>query len=269
MTDNQSIHETEPFDPSAFRDRFNLQGKTAVVTGASSGLGVAIALGLAANGADLVIGARRLEKLCKTQEAVEAMGRRCLAVQTDVTDRDDCFALADAALEAFEGIDILVNNAGVGGDYNPATEDPPEHWQHVIDINLNGTYWMAQACGRYLSLGGSVINFSSVMAVTTARMPAAAYSASKAGVLGLTRDLAAQWGPREIRVNALLPGVFPSEATAHYSENYKQKIIDARIPIGRIGDPSDIAATVTFLASDASSYITGTSIPVDGGVLLV
>jgi len=269
MTDTNNIHESEFFDPSAFRERFNLHGKTAVVTGASSGLGVAIALGLAANGADLVIGARRVEKLSKTQEAVEALGRQCLAVQTDVTDRDECFALADAAHKAYGRIDTLVNNAGVGGEYNLAVEDPPEHWRSVIDINLNGTYWMSQACGRYLSQGGSVINFSSVMAVTTARMPAAAYSASKAGVLGLTRDLAAQWGPRQIRVNALLPGVFPSEATAHYSENYKQKIIDARIPIGRIGDPSDIAATVSFLASDASSYITGTSIPVDGGVLLL
>jgi len=116
--------------------------------------------------------------------------------------------------------------------------------------------------------GGSIINVSSVMALTTARMPAAGYSAAKAGVLGLTRDLAAQLGPQGVRVNAILPGVFPSEQTAHYSDNYKRKVIDARIPIGRIGDPEDLAAVVVFLASDASSYVTGVSLPVDGGVLL-
>lgn len=117
--------------------------------------------------------------------------------------------------------------------------------------------------------GSSIINISSVMALTTARMPAAAYSASKAGVLGLTRDLAAQWGPEKgIRVNALVPGIFPSEATAHYSDNYMQKIIDLRIPIGRIGAVEDIGAAAVFLASDASAYITGVALPVDGGILL-
>ncbi|VXA90326.1 2-deoxy-D-gluconate 3-dehydrogenase [Citricoccus sp. K5] len=257
------------YSPERFRNRFSLTGKTAIVTGASSGLGVAVALGLAAAGADLAIGARRADRLDETRRSVEALGVRCVAVTTDVTDREACFALADAAQETFGHVDILVNNAGAGGEYHEATEDPPEHWLSMVDLNLNGSYWMAQAAGRHLADGGSVINFSSVMAVTTARMPAAAYSASKAGVLGLTRDLAAQWGGRGIRVNALLPGVFPTEATANYSENYKRKIIDARIPLGRIGDPEDIAATVTFLASDASSYITGTSIPVDGGVLLL
>jgi NAD(P)-dependent dehydrogenase (short-subunit alcohol dehydrogenase family) len=138
----------------------------------------------------------------------------------------------------------------------------------VVDINLNGSYWMIQACSRVMQPGSSIVNISSVMALTTARMPAAAYSASKAAILGLTRDLAAQLGPKGIRVNAILPGVFPSEATAHYSENYTRKIIDARIPIGRIGDPSDIAATVVFLVGDASNYITGVSLPVDGGVLV-
>ena len=113
---------------------------------------------------------------------------------------------------------------------------------HVVDVNLYGTYWMVQACARVMPPGGSIIDVSSVMALTTAKMPAAAYSASKAAVLGLTRDLAAQLGPKGIRVNAILPGVFPSEATAHYSENYKRKIVDTRIPIGRIGDPEDIAA---------------------------
>jgi NAD(P)-dependent dehydrogenase (short-subunit alcohol dehydrogenase family) len=174
----------------------------------------------------------------------------------------------DAAVAEFGRVDILVNNAGDGGEYHPATEDPPDHFRWVVDLNLFGSYWMAQAVGRVMGPGSSVINLSSVMALTTAKMPAAGYSSAKAAVLGLTRDLAAQWGEKGIRVNALLPGTFPSEQTAHYSENYKKLIIKARMPLGRLGDPEDIAATAVFLASDASSYITGVALPVDGGVLL-
>jgi NAD(P)-dependent dehydrogenase (short-subunit alcohol dehydrogenase family) len=248
--------------------RFELEGKVAVVTGASSGLGVAYAQAMAEAGADVAIGARREEKLQETKRLVEARGQRCVAVRTDVTVVEDCSALVQAAMDAFGRVDVLVNNAGDGGEYHEATEDPPDQFRRVVDLNLMGSYWMAQAVGRVMRPGSSVINISSVMALTTAKMPAAGYSSSKAGVLGLTRDLAAQWGPKGIRVNALLPGTFPSEQTAHYSENYKQAVIKARIPIGRLGDPSDIAATAVFFASDASAYITGVCVPVDGGVLL-
>jgi NAD(P)-dependent dehydrogenase (short-subunit alcohol dehydrogenase family) len=249
-------------------ERFDLSGKVAVVTGASSGLGVAFAKGLAEAGADVAIGARRVEKLEATKALVEAAGRRCVAVRTDVTVVEDCQALVDAAMEAFGRVDILVNNAGDGGEYHPATDDPPEQFRRVVDLNLMGTYWMAQAAGRVMAPGSAVVNLSSVMALTTARMPAAGYSAAKAGVLGLTRDLAAQWGEKGIRVNAILPGTFITEQTDHYSENYRKAIIKARVPIGRLGDLEDAAATVVFLASDASAYITGVGIPVDGGVLL-
>ena len=187
---------------------------------------------------------------------------------TDVTLVHECDALVESAMRAFGRVDVLINNAGVSGKYNPATEDPPEHFRSVIEVNLYGSYWMAQASGRVMMPGSSIVNISSIMALTTAKMPASAYSASKSAILGLTRDLAAQWGPRGIRVNALLPGVFPAESTANYSENYKQKIIDLRIPLGRIGDPADLAAAGVFLASDASAYITGVCLPVDGGVLL-
>lgn len=240
----------------------------AVVTGASSGLGVAYAIALAEAGASLVLGARRADKLEATADAVRATGADVVSVVTDVVSRADCGALVQAGMSRFGRIDALVNNAGTGGEYHPVDEDTPDHFRGVVETNLHGSYWMAQACTRVMNPGSAIVNISSVMALTTARMPAAAYSASKAAILGLTRDLAAQLGPRGIRVNAVLPGVFPSEATAHYSENYKRKIIDARIPIGRIGDPSDIAAAVVFLVSDAANYITGVSLPVDGGVLV-
>ncbi|KAA9164506.1 glucose 1-dehydrogenase [Amycolatopsis acidicola] len=246
-------------------NRFRLEGKVAVVTGASSGLGVAFAHAIAEAGASVALGARREDRLAETARAV---GKNALAVRTDVTRVEDCDALVAAAMDAFGRVDVLINNAGTGGEYHPATEDPPEQFRSVVDLNLLGSYWMAQACGRVMGPGSSVVNISSVMALTTAKMPAAGYSASKAGVLGLTRDLAAQWGPRGIRVNALLPGVFPSEATANYSENYQRKVIDAKIPLGRIGDPADVAAAAVFLASDAAAYITGVSLPVDGGVLV-
>jgi NAD(P)-dependent dehydrogenase (short-subunit alcohol dehydrogenase family) len=257
------------YDEPTWASKFRLDGKVAVITGASSGLGVATAQGLAAAGADVAIGARRLDLLEDTKALVEKLGRRCIAMKTDVTSVDDCTALVSAAVEELGSCDILVNNAGVGGDYIPATEDSPDHFRGVVDVNLYGSYWMAQAAGRVMAPGSSVVNISSVMAVTTAKMPAAAYSASKAAVLGLTRDLAAQWGAKGIRVNAILPGVFLTEATANYSPNYQRKLIDARVPIGRLGDPSEIASAVVFLASDAAGYITGTAIPVDGGVLLL
>jgi NAD(P)-dependent dehydrogenase (short-subunit alcohol dehydrogenase family) len=257
------------FEAGPWAGRFRLDGKVAVVTGASSGLGVAIAQGLAAAGADVAIGARRLEMLESTRALVEKLGRRCVAVRTDVTDVEDCRILVRAAVDELGGCDILINNAGIGGDYNAATEDPPEHFRQVVDVNLMGSYWMAQAAGRVMPPGSAVVNLSSVMAVTTAKMPASGYSAAKAGVLGLTRDLAAQWGPKGIRVNAILPGVFLTEATANYSPNYQQRIIDARVPAGRLGDPIEIAGTCVFLAGPASAYITGAAIPVDGGVLLL
>lgn len=259
---------TQEIATATWQDRFRLDGKVAIVTGASSGLGVAIAQGLAAAGADVAIGARRLEMLEDTRKLVEGLGRRCVAVETDVTKVEDCNRLVETCVAELGGVDALVNNAGIGGEYHPATEDPPEHFRRVVDVNLMGSYWMAQAVARVMPEGSAVVNLSSVMAVTTAKMPAAGYSSAKAGVLGMTRDLAAQWGEKGIRVNAILPGVFLTEATANYSPNYQAKIIKARVPGGRLGDPVEIASTAVFLASPASSYITGVGVPVDGGVLL-
>jgi len=248
-------------------DRFRLDGRVAVVTGASSGLGVAFAKALAEAGADVALGARRVANLEQTAKLVEAAGRRSLAVGTDVSDPDQCTALVAAAMEEFGRVDILVNNAGVASAV-PGTRETPEQFRSVVDVNLHGSYWMAQACGRVMKPGSSIINVSSVLAVTTAGLPQAAYASSKAAVLGLTRDLAQQWGTRKgIRVNALLPGFFESEMTAEYPPGYLDQQM-ARLSIPRMGDAEELAATVVWLASDAGGYVTGQQIVVDGGITI-
>jgi NAD(P)-dependent dehydrogenase (short-subunit alcohol dehydrogenase family) len=164
-------------------------------------------------------------------------------------------------------VGILVNNAGVGTAV-PATRETPEQFRSVIDVNLNGCYWMAQACGRVMQPGSSIINVSSVLGLTTGGLPQAAYSASKAGLIGLTRDLAQQWtGRKGIRVNAVAPGFFASEMTDQYPPGYLESQIP-RIPVGRTGDPRELAATVVWLASDAAGYVTGQTVPVDGGLTI-
>ncbi|MFI6812223.1 SDR family NAD(P)-dependent oxidoreductase [Nonomuraea sp. NPDC050328] len=249
-------------------ERFSLGGKVAIVTGASSGLGVAFARGLAEAGADVAIGARRKDRLEETRRLVEETGRRCVAVETDVTDPAACEGLVGAAMEAFGRVDVLVNNAGVGTAV-PALRETPEQFRAVVDINLHGTYWMAQACARVMAPGSSIVNIGSILGETTAGLPQAAYSASKAGVIGLTRDLAQQWtGRRGIRVNCLEPGFFASEMTEQYAPGYLERMLDSRVPMGRAGDPAELVAAAVFLASDASSYITGVVLPVDGGILL-
>ena len=245
-------------------DLFRLDGKVAVVTGASSGLGVAFARGLAEAGADLVLGARRVDRLDDTAKLVEAVGRKALTVKTDVADPDSCTNLVALAMEEFGRVDVLVNNAGIGTAV-PATRETPEQFRQVIDVNLNGCYWMAQACGRVMQPGSSIVNISSVLGVTTAGLPQAAYVSSKAGLIGLTRDLAAQWtGRKGIRVNAIAPGFFETEMTDEFPPGYLDSQT-ARITMGRQGDPAELAATLVFLASDAASYITGQTLAVDGG----
>ena len=250
----------------AVLDRFRLDGKVAVVTGASSGLGAAFAVGLAEAGADVVIAARRADRLQETAGRVGALGRGCLAVTADVAVPEDCTRIAAEAYEAFSRVDILVNNAGIGTAV-PASRETPEQFRGVIEVNLNGSYWMAQACGRVMQPGSTIINIGSVLGQTTGALPQAAYASSKAAIIGLTRDLAVQWTARKgIRVNALAPGFFPSEMTEQYPEGYIESMM-ARVPAGRAGDPDELVAALLFLASDASSYVTGVVLPVDGGML--
>ena len=247
-------------------DRFRLDGKVAIVTGASSGLGVAFAEGLADAGADIGICARRAERLEDTKAKVEAAGRRCVAVQADVAKPEDCQRVVEETVSELGRVDVLINNAGVGTAV-PASREDPDDFRRVIDINLNGSYWMAQAAGRAMKDGGSIVNIGSVLGSTTAGLPQAAYASSKAAIIGLTRDLAQQWtGRKGIRVNALAPGFFESEMTEQYPDGYLDAMM-IRVPSGRGGQAEELVCAAIFLASDASSYVTGALLPVDGGML--
>jgi NAD(P)-dependent dehydrogenase (short-subunit alcohol dehydrogenase family) len=248
-------------------DGFKLDGRVALVTGASSGLGVAFATALAEAGADVVLAARRVAGLESTKALVEATGRRAVTVATDVTDPEACTHAVETAVAELGRVDILVNNAGLGWAA-PATREAPAEVQAVIDVNVMGSYWMAQACGRVMQPGSSIINIGSVLGSTTGGLPQAAYCTSKAAILGLTRDLAQQWtGRKGIRVNTVAPGFFATEMTDAYLPGYLEGVVEARIPAGRIGQLEECAAAVVFLASDAASYISGAHLAVDGGLL--
>ena len=248
-------------------DKFSLTDRVVIVTGAASGLGVAFAKAAAEAGADVVLAARRVDKLEDTAKLVRDAGREALCVATDIVDPAQAQNMVDAAMEKFGRVDVLVNNAGVGTAV-PATRETPDQFRAVIDINLNGSYWAAQACGRVMLPGSSIVNISSILGLTTAGLPQAAYAASKAGIVGLTRDLAQQWGTRKgIRVNAIAPGFFKSEMTDQYNDGY----LDAMAPrliLGRMGDPEELAATMVWLASPAGGYVTGQTIAVDGGITI-
>ncbi|AWT54302.1 SDR family NAD(P)-dependent oxidoreductase [Mycolicibacterium smegmatis] len=248
-------------------DLFRLDGKVVIVTGASSGLGVAFAQAFAEAGADVALGARRAEKLVETAELVSAAGGTALPVVADVADPASCQALVDTTIAEFGKVDVLINNAGVGTAV-PALKETPDEFRRVLDVNLHGSYWMAQACGRVMQAGSSVINIASVLGITTAGLPQAAYASSKAGVIGLTRDLAQQWGSRRgIRVNALAPGFFRSEMTDSYQPGYLDAQM-SRVILGRTGEPAELAATAVWLASAAGAYVTGQTLAVDGGVTI-
>jgi NAD(P)-dependent dehydrogenase (short-subunit alcohol dehydrogenase family) len=239
-------------------------GRVAVVTGAGSGIGAALARGFAAEGASVVV-ADIDEAAART--TAEGIGTPASAVAVDVTDPPSVDRLAEQVYAEHGRVDVLVNNAGLGTAV-PATRERPDEFRRVIDINLNGSYWMAQACGRVMQPGSSIVNIGSVLGFTTAGLPQAAYASSKAAIIGLTRDLAVQWtGRKGIRVNALAPGFFSSEMTATYPDGYLDRVM-TRVPAGRRGDPRELAATAVWLASDAAGYVTGQTIPVDGGLTI-
>ncbi len=247
-------------------DRFRLDGKVVVITGASSGLGVGFARATSAVGASLVLAARREDRLDALAEELRDAGTPVVTKRTDVSVQADCEALAAAAVEEFGRIDVLINNAGMGPAGLALREDP-EVFRQVVDVNLNGTYWMARACAPHMPEGSSIVNLSSVHGHAASRYPQAHYAASKAGVLGLTRDLAQQWSGRKgIRVNALCPGYFASEMTMSEGGDLLQEMVAGNAILTRFGEQHELDTAMLFLASSASSYMTGQSLIVDGGL---
>ena len=255
-------------EPASVMDRFRLDGRVAVVTGASSGLGAEIAVTLACAGADLVITARAAERLVRTTERIEALGRAAWPVVADVAVAGSARQVAHEAARRFGRIDVLVNNAGISAAA-PASRERPEDLQRIVATNLYGSYWMAQACIAHMPAGSAIVNVGSVLGSTTAGLPQAAYSASKAALLGLSRDLAAQWSLRRgVRVNTVVPGIFGTDMTSHYPPGYVEDLLARRVVLGRVGSPDELAAEVLFLASPASSYVVGAEVAIDGGLLI-
>ncbi|WP_153504937.1 SDR family NAD(P)-dependent oxidoreductase [Cumulibacter manganitolerans] len=250
---------------TSFAEQTRFDGKTVLITGASSGLGAAMAVAFAEQGAEVAICGRRLDRVEQTAAAVEQTGRRCVAVQADTSSPEDCERFAQTAYDELGRIDVLINNAGIGTAV-PMTRETVEEFRSVVDVNLNGVYWMSQVAVRRMQPGSNIINISSVLGTWSAGLPQAAYSATKAALLGLTRDLAVQLtGRKGIRVNAIQPGYFPTEMTDQQDADFLKGIADLA-PMGRTGDVAELVNAAVFLASDAASYITGTSLVVDGGL---
>jgi NAD(P)-dependent dehydrogenase (short-subunit alcohol dehydrogenase family) len=249
-------------------DMFRLEGRTALVTGASSGLGVAFARGLAGAGASVVVTARRRERLEGLAAELEADGRQTLPVPCDVTREDQVELLVQATLKRFGRLDILVNNAGVS-NVAPAEEEALADFRRVLDVNVTAVFLCAKHCGRAMLRAGrgSIINIASIMGlVGIGSLPQAAYNTSKGAIVNMTRELAAQWAKRGVRVNAIAPGWFPSEMTEGMFDNERSiHFIERRTPMGRAGRPEELVGALLLLASDASGYITGQTIVVDGG----
>lgn len=250
---------------------FDLTGRVAIITGGSRGLGQEMAEGLAEAGASLMLCARREQWLTPTLEEMRAQGFRVEGQLCDVSNPQHVEAVITATMAAFGKIDILINNAGVSWGERPETM-AIEQWKKVLDTNLTGAFLFAQAAGReMLKAGsGSIINIASVAGLRSATHGPhyAGYVASKAGLMGLTRELAATWGPSGIRVNAIAPGFFHSRL-ADAVIQFAEPQIQARNPIPRVGAAGELKGVALFLASDASSYITGQTIAVDGGGTIV
>jgi len=250
------------------KELFDLSGKTAIVTGGSRGIGKEMAEGLAEAGASLMLCARREEWLSETLEEFRGKGFRVEGKVADVSKAEDVQAVVNETINVFGKVDVLVNNAGISWGAMPE-EMPLAQWQKVLDVNLTGCFLFAQIVGREMlkNNSGSIINIASIAGLkSSANGPFyAGYAASKAGLIGLTRELAASWGRKGIRVNAIAPGFFHSRLADKVIDIYERSIQENNV-IPRIGEEGELKGAAVFLASDASSYITGQTIVVDGGM---
>lgn len=249
-------------------DLFRLDGRTALVTGASSGIGVVMAEALAEAGARVALAARREKKLRHVAEALAEKGYEVKAFRCDVSSENDVKNLIENVVREMGAIDILVNNAGITAE-SPSTEMRVEDWRKVLEVNLTGVFLCSREAAKKMidgRRGGKIINVSSVYGLMADATPEAPYFASKAGVVGLTRQLALEWAPYGINVNAVAPGIFPSEMTAPFIEDADDLSYTlSRVPFHRLGLPEDLKGVILFLASKASDYVTGQVIVVDGG----
>jgi NAD(P)-dependent dehydrogenase (short-subunit alcohol dehydrogenase family) len=244
-----------------------LDGKVAVVIGGTSGIGRALAVGLAESGADVIATSRSLDNVNEVSSEIKKLGRRTLSLVSDVSDRRSLEAVKDAILDEFGTIDILVNSAGMTRRI-PTIECPDEIWNQIMDVNLNGTLRSCQIFGgAMLDKGkGSIINIAS-LATFVAFFEVAAYGASKAAVGSLTRSLAVEWATKGVRVNAIAPGIFPTGLNKDLLASPRGHELMARTPMNRFGLVEELVSSAIYLASDQSSYTTGQILVVDGGQL--
>lgn len=250
------------------KNYFDLTGKVALVTGASSGLGVQFAKALANQGADLAICARRVERLEEVKKEIEALGVKCYVHRCDVTVIDDIKNTVKDVEAHYGKIDILVNNAGLGL-FDLAENQSDEIWQTMMNTNLNSVYYFAREVGKVMIKNGygKIINVGSIHStVSMTGLPLSAYCTTKGGVLMMTKALANEWAKKGITVNAIGPAYFPSEMTGSVieDENFK-KVIEAYCPMGRAGRDGELDGAIIYFASDASSYTTGQILTIDGG----
>jgi 3-oxoacyl-[acyl-carrier protein] reductase len=241
--------------------------KVALVTGAAQGIGREIALTFAREGADIAIGDVNLDKANQTKSEIESLGRQCMAIQLDVTDYVKVEETINKILDKFRKVDILVNNAGITKD-NLLLRMSEAEWDAVLNVNLKGVFNCTKAISKVMlkQRSGKIINIASIIGIT-GNAGQANYSASKAGIIALTKTTAKELASRNINVNAVAPGFIQTDMTAKLPENVRQKMLEA-IPLGRFGTPADVANLCLFLASEEASYINGQVIVVDGGMVM-
>jgi len=252
--------------PDNVLHKFSLEGKTCVVTGASRGLGRTMAIALGEAGANVAAIARNVDALEETARVIRSCGGRAIAVRCNLRENDSIVAMVDRVLAEFGQIDVLVNNAG-GGDFKPLVEMSDDQWHRIIDLNLSATFRVCRAVGPEMikRRRGKVINMSSMYGLIGDKN-VAAYCASKGAVIQLTRALALEWAEHNITVNALAPGYIYTERTSSVFDNPTVAgPLIGRIPMGRVGQPADLGPLIVYLASDASDFMTGSVIVIDGG----